>query len=249
MDLNQLALQPELLFNESFEKSDFNSGLWQQRLEEILHICEEESFQNGSELLSILENKGSLRFSNNCSHHIFLIKQSKPTMSEALGGLLLSLIWLRSKKTFFKILYMKGRYFFLSADGEVCRINSNQNQNLSASEKFDLFQSDDCCDLSSSDLVKKYFEALCDSYIKEEKLDSLKRAQSYMIAFDPKDVKWLARRGLLLKRLGNFSEALSDLKRYLSFQNFEEAPEAIKSALVELEGLRALENFSNYSVH
>jgi regulator of sirC expression with transglutaminase-like and TPR domain len=103
--------------------------------------------------------------------------------------------------------------------------------------------------MNFADLIKHYFEELCANYIKEEKYSSLEKAQSYMISFDPKEMKWYARRGLLLKRLGKFTEALSDLKRFLSFCSYEEAPEAVKTALIELEGLKATDNFNAYSIH
>jgi len=147
------------------------------------------------------------------------------------------------------VICSSGLYYFVTPDGEITQVNSNRKRTLSNSEKFDIFNSDKTQQLDFTELIKHYFEEVCSTYIKEKKFNSLKRAQTYMIESDPKDVKWYARRGLLLKRLGQYSDALSDLKRFISFHTYEDIPESVKHALIELEGLKATDNFSEYSVH
>ncbi len=159
------------------------------------------------------------------------------------------IIWSHSKSTQPSVIRKDHLYYFLSPNGEITQVNSNRKGALQTSHKFDLINAANTHQYNFVDFIKHYYEEVCAVYIRNENYDSLLKAQTYMIAFDPKDTKWFARRGLLHKRLGNFSKALSDLKRFLSFCDYEETPNSVKAALIELEGLKATDNFSEFSVH
>ena len=60
----------------------------------------------------------------------------------------------------------------------------------------------------------------------------------------PEKHYWLARRGLLNKNMGRFSEALDDLRKYVDFVDNQKVSRLVFDALVELEGLRATRNHS-----
>ncbi len=223
--------------------------LWEQEFKRIISFCNEKGFSSGVELLDLIEVASKAIFLSNNNHFIFTLSNKKPICSELLGSLLMYLIWFDTKKTFPKIISSSELYFFSTPDNDITQINSNEKNALPDSKKFDLFNSGRALQLSFIDLVKHYFEELCSKYIENQNYQSLQKAQTYMIFFDPKEIKWYARRGLLRKRLGDFSGALSDLKRFLSFCSYEETPIAVKNALIELEGLNATNNFSEYSIH
>lgn len=250
MNINQITQNPSILFKESFELEEHSiAPNWEL---EILSLIEDSckiEFNTATELLTLIEMKSECLFTANDNHSLEPMFSSAKISSELLGGLLMSLIWIKAKKTLPKVIYSNRLYYFACPDGELTQINSNRKRSLNNSEKFDIFNSELTQQFDFVELVKHYFEEVCSVYIKEEKFNSLKRAQTYMIHLDPKDVKWYARRGLLLKRLGQFSDALSDLKRFISFHNFEDTPESVKHALIELEGLKATDSFSEYSVH
>jgi tetratricopeptide (TPR) repeat protein len=250
MNIHQIAQSPSILFKESFEIEEHSIPAdWEQFLLNTIEDSCKIEFNSGTELLTLIELKSNCTFSANNNHCVPSLVSTLKTSSELLGSVLMSLIWIKSKKSLPKVIYSSNLYYFMSPDGEITQINSNRKRSLSNSEKFDLFNSDRTQQLDFDELIKHYFEEMCSLYIKEKKFNSLKRAQTYMIESDPKDVKWYARRGLLLKRLGQYSEALSDLKRFISFHTYEEVPESVKQALIELEGLKATDNFNSYSVH
>jgi len=250
MNIQQLALNPTLLFKESFSFEEISlQGEWEEQLKTFIDDCCRIEFNSGSELLTLIEMKSRCSFDANFNHLIESFAGTEKKCSELLGAVLMSLIWLKSKKTLPKVIFCSKFYFFVTPDGEMTQINSKYKNTLTSSQKFDLFNSEKSSQLQLPDLIKHYFEEICSSFITNQKFKSLRRAQSYMIDFDPKDMKWYARRGLLLKRLGLYSEALLDLKRFISFHSFEDAPEPVKQALIELEGLKATDNFREYSVH
>lgn len=250
MNIQQLAMNPTLLFKESFSFEEISlHGTWEEKLKVFLEDCSEIEFNSGAELLTLIEMKSGCTFAANANHLIESFSGTEKKCSELLGAVLMSLIWLKSKKNLPRVMFCSKFYFFVTPDGEMTQVNSDYKNTLTSSQKFDLFNSEKSVQLQMPDLVKHYFEEICASFITKQKFKSLRCAQSYMISFDPKDIKWYARRGLLLKRLGMYTEALSDLKRFISFYSYEDAPEPVKQALIELEGLRATDNFKEYSVH
>ncbi len=250
MNINELTKNPALLFKESFVPVELKVPLsWEEELKKIISFCREKSFSSSLELLDLIETPSQATFLSNKNHFIFTPPNKKPIYSELLGSLLMYLIWFDIKKTLPKIILSSEQYFFLTPNNDVIQINSNKKNTLPTSKKFNLFNSDKIVQLNFVDLVKHYFEKLCSQHIENKNYQSLQKAQTYMIFFDPKEIKWYARRGLLLKRLGDFSGALSDLKRFLSFCAYEDAPMVVKNAIIELEGLNATNNFSEYSIH
>lgn len=250
MNINTITDNPSDLFKASFSPEELQvNPSWEDCINQILDKCSETDFSSGLDLLTLIEEKSKVKFTSSKSHLISNIESKEQGCSELLGSIIMCLAWLNTKKTFPKVILSSGLYYFASPDGEITQVNSNRKQQLTASKKFDLFKSENTHQFNFVDLIKHYFEEVCAEYIKNENYKSLEKAQSYMISFDPREIKWFARRGLLLKRLGHFSEALSDLKRFISFCSYEEAPEAVKTALIELEGLNATDNFSEYSVH
>jgi len=250
MNIQQLATNPTILFKESFSHEEASlHGEWEDKLKTFIDECCKIEFNSGSELLTLIEMKSNCSFVANNNHLIESFSGTEKKCSELLGAVLMSLIWLKAKKTVPKIIYCSEFYFFVSPDGEMTRVNSKSKNTLTSSQKFDLFNSEKSTQLQLPDLIKHYFEEICSSFITKQKYKSLRRAQSYMINFDPKDVKWYARRGLLLKRMGMFTEALSDLKRFISFHSYDDTPQSVKQALIELEGLKATDRFTDYSVH
>lgn len=250
MNISGITNNPSLLFRESFVSTEFDvHPEWETKVCEIISFCSNHQFESGLELLHLIEEASQTNFSSNNNHFINSIYEKSSTCSELLGSLLMCLAWLHSKKTFPKILKKDDLYYFLSPDGQITQVNSNRKGSLPASKKFDVISSDQSAQYDFTELIKHYFEEVCADYITNKNYDSLLKAQTYMIAFDPKEIKWFARRGLLNKRLGNFSDAVSDLKRFISFCNYEDAPIAVKNALIELEGLKATDNFSEYLIH
>lgn len=250
MNINKITENPSLLFKSSFVPEELSiSSSWESKIEHLISTCCKEGFSSGVELLTSIEQVSQAIFSVNTNNLISTLADKKPVCSELLGSMLMCLAWLDSKKTFPKVILSSGLYYFVTPDGDITQVNSNRKSKLEASEKFELFSSDKTIQFNFVDLVKHYFEEVCAGYIKNKNYESLEKAQTYMISFDPREVKWYARRGLLLKRRGKYSEALTDLKRFLSFCTYEDAPQAVKTAIIELEGLKAIDNFSEFSIH
>jgi len=250
MNIQQLAMDPTRLFKESFSNEEMSlHGAWEEKLDAFINDCCKIEFNSGSELLTLIEMQSQCSFGDNSNHLIESFAGTEKKCSELLGAVLMSLIWLRAKKTLPKVIFCSNFYYFVTPDGDMVQVNSKLKNSLNNSKKFELFNSEKSSQLQLPDLIKHYFEEICSSFITKQKFKSLRRAQSYMIQFDPKDIKWYARRGLLLKRLGMFTEALSDLKRFISFHSYEDAPQPVKNALIELEGLKATDNFKDYLVH
>lgn len=59
-----------------------------------------------------------------------------------------------------------------------------------------------------------------------------------VLSLKPEEIFWYARRGLLRKNLGYFSDALIDLNKYVDFANPKEISQTVLNALVELKGLK-----------
>lgn len=246
--LEQLS-SPLGVFGEAIENQEFKlKAEWDSILSEKLFAIDEQSYRNPIELLACIERVFGARFGRNGSLLACNLSANEEKMSELLGAILMGQVWMRHSALAPKIYHADGLYYFATPDGDILQVNSNRKRMLMNNEKYELFNKNpQVFDLM--ELIKHYYENLCDFYIKAEKYLSLKNAQTAMIKLDPRDSKWYARRGLLLKSLGEYSAALSDLKRYLSFCPYEQAPQAVQSALIELQGLKATESFNDYSIH
>ncbi len=250
MNINEITTNPSFLFRAAFVPEELGiDSSWEALLTETIRSCNAQDFESGPELLVGIEQSSKTTFSANSNHLISTLDSKNLPGSELLGSILMCLVWLNTKKSFPKVVLSSGLYYFMTPEGEVTPINSNKKVNLKDFERFELFNSEKTIQFNFVDLIKHYFEEICSGYIQNENYDSLEKAQTYMIAFDPREIKWYARRGLLLKRRGKYSEALADLKRFLSFCEYEDAPQAVKTALIELEGLKAIDNFSDFSIH
>jgi hypothetical protein len=95
--------------------------------------------------------------------------------------------------------------------------------------------------ITLQDFVKMFFEEVSDFHRNKKDLKSLKKSQTFIIDFDPRDVEWLARRGITNKDLLYYNEALLDLKKYVFLTDGKNCSSTVKSALMELQGLKALE--------
>ena len=91
------------------------------------------------------------------------------------------------------------------------------------------------------DFIKSFYEEVTELYRNQKDLHSLKKSQTFIIEFDPRDVEWLARRGITNKDLLNYNEALLDLKKYVFLTDGKNCSSTVTSALMELQGLKALD--------
>ena len=102
--------------------------------------------------------------------------------------------------------------------------------------------------LSSEDSIRVQFYYLLSSIANSllSSGDFGKALLSYdcIIEVYPEKFYWLARRGLLKKNRGQFTEALSDLSKYVDFVDDKKVSHLILDALVELEGLKLTKNHS-----
>jgi len=94
---------------------------------------------------------------------------------------------------------------------------------------------------SLENFIKEFYEEIAELHRSKKDFKTLKKAQSFIIEFDPRDVEWLARRGITNKDLHCYTEALKDLKKYVLFTDGKNCPSLVRSALMELQGLKALE--------
>lgn len=245
MNITELITDPVTVYEGSFAAEDFKlETAWRENF--ILNINKVSNFENSEDLLNILEESFNVKFSS-CESHLISSIESR-NVSELLGAVLMTQLWIKKFQSLPQVLLAEGLYYFMTPVGEVIQVNSNKKALLTPTQKFDLFNKQPQ-KFEFSALIKHYYEEVCSLFIKGNMVSSLKAAQTSMIRLDPRDAKWFARRGLLLKSLGEFSAALSDLKRFLSFYSYEEAPEAVKSALIELQGLKATDSFNDYSIH
>lgn len=248
MGINLFISQPSLLFKNSFASTDYPDQSWEDVLNKIFSTPLEVENISATSLIKHIEQMSSVKISQNSQHHITNLAKTQTTISELLASILIFALYVQKKAATPRIILSESNYYFICPNGEITQINSNKSRPLDAAQKFDLFNSNFQY-LDFAKLTQLYFEELCALYIKKHEHASLISAHSFMIEFDPKEVKWFARRGLLQKQLGNYNDALLDLKRFTSFSNINDAPEAIKSALIELEGLKAFDNFNEFSIH
>ncbi len=245
MNITELITNPLTVYEGSFCTDDISlEDTWKKSFNKSIEGLKD--FSGCEELLKVLENSFNVKFQSNRNHLVSALNTGNA--SELLGAVLMTQTWIKKFSSLPQVLLSDGLYYFMTPKGEVLQVNSNKKTALTPTEKFDLFHKQPQ-KFEFSTLIKHYYEEICELYIKDNMISSLKTAQTSMINMDPRDAKWFARRGLLLKSIGEFSLALSDLKRFLSFYSYEEAPAAVKNALIELQGLKATESFNNYSIH
>ena len=153
--------------------------------------------------------------------------------------------------------YKKDSCHFLFDEAHQKLFSFTESKFLNAAEKTSLFECHDFSEVSLHNIIHDYFDNLCSYYLKEKKFLSLKKAQTFMIQFYPKDMKWLARRGLTHKYLGSYIEAVKDLEFYISlhdhnkiFSNYEESLiNSAKEALVDLQGLKKAKRSIGQAFH
>lgn len=153
--------------------------------------------------------------------------------------------------------YKKNASHYLFDEAQQKLFSFNESKFLNAAEKTSLFESHEFSEVSLHNIIHEYFENLCSYYLKEKKFLSLKKAQTFMIQFYPKEIKWLARRGLTHKHLGSYTEAVKDLEFYVSlhdhnkiFNNYEESLlNSAKEALIDLQGLKKAKRSMGQAFH
>ena len=79
-------------------------------------------------------------------------------------------------------------------------------------------------------LVARYLDLLAQSFERADSLAKLHGAYDLMLLIDEMNIEALGRRALLRRRLGMEREARSDLKRYFSFVEINEAPAELREA-------------------
>ena len=97
--------------------------------------------------------------------------------------------------------------------------------------------------------IKYFYEEVSEYHRRKKDLVSLKKSQSFVINFDPRDIEWLASRGITNMDLHYYTEALNDLKKYIFMTDGKNTSSTVKSALMELQGLKALETLKTVSNH
>ena len=112
---------------------------------------------------------------------------------------------------------------------------------LDEKEHRDLMMSETAIHYTLEDFIKFFYEKVSEFHRNKKDLLSLKKSQTFIIEFDPRDVEWLARRGITNKDLLHYNEALLDLKKYVFLTDGKNCSYTVKSALMELQGLKALE--------
>ena len=112
---------------------------------------------------------------------------------------------------------------------------------LDEEEHRDLMMNESSIHYTLDDFIKNFYEDVSEFHRNKKDLHSLKKSQSFIIEFDPRDVEWLARRGITNKDLLNYNEALLDLKKYVFLTDGKNCSSTVRSALMELQGLKALD--------
>lgn len=82
-----------------------------------------------------------------------------------------------------------------------------------------------------------YARELLSLYQTKQKLHNLNVVYDILIRLEPSNLKALAERALLKRRMGYVKDALNDLKRYFSFIDQTKAPKELQSAFHELKAL------------
>lgn len=92
-----------------------------------------------------------------------------------------------------------------------------------------------------TDIVTQFYyllSDLADTHLFTNEYEKTLFLYDCVLSIKPEEVFWYARRGLLKKNLGQFSDALMDLSRYVDFVNPKDVSPTVLNALVELKGLK-----------
>lgn len=92
-----------------------------------------------------------------------------------------------------------------------------------------------------TDIVTQFYYLLADladTHLYTKDYEKTLFLYDCVLSIKPEEIFWYARRGLLKKNLGHFSEALIDLSRYADFANPKDMSPTVVNALVELKGLK-----------
>ncbi len=127
--------------------------------------------------------------------------------------------------------------------------SSLEKRFLSKEEHRALLMCDNSKHFTLQDFVKFFYEQVTNFYRNQNDLINLRKAQTFLINYDPRDVEWLARRGITNKDLLNYNEALKDLKKYIFLTDGRNCSETVKLAIMELQGIKALETFKYSAVN
>lgn len=140
--------------------------------------------------------------------------------------------WIRSGKSNYIDLANGGRLFSEEQVLKLLQATSNKKSTDQISTSLDI--------LPNRKIFSNYITDLIQIYEQDSKVQQLLTSYDILLKIDPSNAKYLARRALLRQRLGYAKEALSDLKRYFSFVDKEQASPEVQMAFVELQQLQSL---------
>ncbi len=126
--------------------------------------------------------------------------------------------WVRSGKTVYLDLYNGCRAL---NDAELVKVLNSTASNLEV--------------WSAKQLMIQYLELLMQTFESSQDLPQLHVIYNLLLQLDDSNTSILGQRALLRQRLGFSKEALSDLKRYFSFIEKNQAPGELQQAWMELE--------------
>ncbi len=95
--------------------------------------------------------------------------------------------------------------------------------------------------LNFKQVMRVYLEDLAASLARSNEPDLVHAVLSMLLVLQPNNLKYLSDRALLRKSLGFQKEALSDIKRYFSFCDMENAPSDIQAAFKEITAFHKLD--------
>lgn len=99
----------------------------------------------------------------------------------------------------------------------------------------------DPCDenfFSPSEQIYNLLTLIADKILLKNNFEKTLLVYDCILYLFPEKVAWYARRGLLKKNLGHFSEALKDLEKYGNYVSEKDFSNSVTQALIELKGLK-----------
>lgn len=137
------------------------------------------------------------------------------------------------------IIKEKHRLYVLTSTQTAFSIS--EKRLLTDSEHRSLMMNEFSSHYSLEVFIKEFYKEVSELHRNKKDFNTLKKSQSFVIKYDPRDVEWLARRGITNKDLHCYTEALNDLKKYVFLTDGKNCSTSVKSALMELQGLKALD--------